>query len=33
MNTATDSDGFNLGYLSNDVKIHHELLCLAHYVV
>jgi hypothetical protein len=30
MNTATDSDRFNLGHLSNDVEIHHEALCLIH---
>jgi hypothetical protein len=30
MNTATDGDCFNLGYLSNDVEIHHEVLCLIH---
>jgi hypothetical protein len=30
MNTATDSDRFNLGHLSNDVEIHHEVLYLVH---
>ena len=30
MNTATDSDRFNLGHLSNGVEIHHEVLCLIH---